>query len=705
MKNTLRILILAGSLLLSENLSLAQWNWTWCNPTPTGSTIFDVWRFSSTELLAVGTGGLIMKSIDGGASWTITPSGVMRNLYALWFVDTNTGWACGVDGLLLKTTNHGSTWEAIETGAYTLNDICFVGTIGWACGENGMIIKTTDGGDNWTSLNTGTTNSLSSIVFKTASEGYVAGGDGTLLKTLNGGGIWGLKAVGTSNNLTCVRITGSTIFVFGSSSTAYKTTNGGTNWTAVNTGLSGDISSAEVLDANNIWAVGNGGIVFYTSDGGANWNNKNPWIGDIDFGHPTITGSFRYASFSSASSGIICGVNGVIYQTTDNGTIWTPRMNRFTAGNASGITFSDSQHGLLLTDTLFRTANGGTTWTKMENTDGIRHVQLFPDGTGIRFNNAGASPHFETTSNHGETWITNNGIASDGNYWFINTSVGYAIPYGTAFYKTITGGVSWTSLSHDYIDIYAGFSVPEANTIWILEWADGNNLIVSSNGGGIWNTPEANLLPGSRSSIFSFDSENAWVGSSGMLYKTTDGGDNFTEIDPQVNGNWINSIKFISSTTGFVAATNGYLSVTTDGGATWNPAVMGNSSWTKIAVASATSVFIAGDGGSVVMGTNGVPTSVEEPHIIFPSGFSLDQNYPNPVSLLTTIKYHIPFNSFVSLKVFNLSGKELKTLVNEMQNPGVHSVTFSAGNLPHGLYLFKLQAGKYSSSKKFLIMK
>lgn len=687
---------------------MAQWNWTWSNPTPTGSTIYDVWKFSASEFLAVGSGGLIMNSTDGGANWTIIPSGVMRNLYALWFVDTNTGWACGVDGLLLKTTNHGSTWEAIETGAYTLYDLCFVGLNGWACGDNGMVIKTTDGGDNWTSLNTGTTNVLYSISFKSSTEGYVVGSDGTFLKTLNGGGIWGSKSVGTTKDLKCVRLTGSTIWVFGYTAAAYKSTNGGTNWSPMDNGLFGDISSAEVVDANNIWAVGSGGIVYYTSDGGANWNNKNPWVGDIDFGHPTITGDFRYACFSSASSGIICGVNGVIYQTTNYGSAWTPRMNRFTAGNASHITFSDSQHGCLLTDTLFRTINGGATWSKMTYSGEIKHIQLFPDGAGIRLINAVVAIYFETTSNHGASWATNNGVEpSESNCWFVNTSVGYSMGQGgNNVYKTINGGVQWTTLTHDYLDIIAGFSVPDANTVWIVEWSDGSNMVITTNGGDTWNTPTTNLPSNDRSAIFAFDSENAWIGYyNGLLYKTTDGGKNFTEVDPQVNGNSIYDIRFISSSTGFIAAANGYLSVTTDGGSTWNPAVMGNSSWKKIAVASATSVFIAGDGGSLVHGTDGVPTSVEEPRIMFPSGFSLDQNYPNPVGLFTTIKYHIPFNSFVSLKVFDVSGKEVKTLVNEKENSGIHSVTFSPGDLPRGLYLYKLQAGKYSDSKKLLIMK
>ncbi len=92
-----------------------------------------------------------------------------------------------------------------------------------------------------------------------------------------------------------------------------------------------------------------------------------------------------------------------------------------------------------------------------------------------------------------------------------------------------------------------------------------------------------------------------------------------------------------------------------------------------------------------------------------PFSLRLYQNYPNPFNPATTINYQLPEAAFVSLKVYDILGKEVTTLVNEHKNPGHYSVTFDAtsatGGLPSGVYIYKLQAGEYSSVKKMLLTK
>ncbi|MFA6542534.1 MAG: T9SS type A sorting domain-containing protein, partial [Bacteroidota bacterium] len=85
--------------------------------------------------------------------------------------------------------------------------------------------------------------------------------------------------------------------------------------------------------------------------------------------------------------------------------------------------------------------------------------------------------------------------------------------------------------------------------------------------------------------------------------------------------------------------------------------------------------------------------------------FSLSQNYPNPFNPATMIKYRLPMNNFVTLKVFDIVGREVATLVNENLTAGVHEVQFNASNLSSGLYFYTLQAGKYSAAKKMILMK
>ncbi|MEG8947955.1 pre-peptidase C-terminal domain-containing protein [Rosettibacter firmus] len=88
--------------------------------------------------------------------------------------------------------------------------------------------------------------------------------------------------------------------------------------------------------------------------------------------------------------------------------------------------------------------------------------------------------------------------------------------------------------------------------------------------------------------------------------------------------------------------------------------------------------------------------------------FALNQNYPNPFNPVTIISYQIPENSFVTLKVYDILGNEVATLVNELQIAGVYKVEFSANhfNLSSGIYFYKLEAGtKFSQVKKFILMK
>ncbi len=94
-----------------------------------------------------------------------------------------------------------------------------------------------------------------------------------------------------------------------------------------------------------------------------------------------------------------------------------------------------------------------------------------------------------------------------------------------------------------------------------------------------------------------------------------------------------------------------------------------------------------------------------------PQGFALYQNYPNPFNPTTTIKYSIPANAgvetqnFASLRIYNVLGEEITTLVNKYQAPGNYTVQFNASNLSSGVYFYRLQVGNFVSTKKMILMK
>jgi hypothetical protein len=86
-------------------------------------------------------------------------------------------------------------------------------------------------------------------------------------------------------------------------------------------------------------------------------------------------------------------------------------------------------------------------------------------------------------------------------------------------------------------------------------------------------------------------------------------------------------------------------------------------------------------------------------------GYSLSQNYPNPFNPSTTIGYQLPTQVHVTLKVFDVLGREIATLVNGVEQPGYKSVNFNANNLASGVYYYRLQAGNYIETRKLLLLR
>ncbi|RMG27822.1 MAG: T9SS C-terminal target domain-containing protein, partial [Methanobacteriota archaeon] len=88
-----------------------------------------------------------------------------------------------------------------------------------------------------------------------------------------------------------------------------------------------------------------------------------------------------------------------------------------------------------------------------------------------------------------------------------------------------------------------------------------------------------------------------------------------------------------------------------------------------------------------------------------PEKFELAQNFPNPFNPATSIRFSLPQANHVSLKVYNIAGQEVATLVNEYKKAGTYEVSFDAKNLPSGTYFYKIVSGELSSVKKMLLIK
>jgi hypothetical protein len=122
-------------------------------------------------------------------------------------------------------------------------------------------------------------------------------------------------------------------------------------------------------------------------------------------------------------------------------------------------------------------------------------------------------------------------------------------------------------------------------------------------------------------------------------------------------------------------------------------------------VAGSTGSFGAGYNDFYLVKTGPDQSGTEPVRVSIPSQYALYPNFPNPFNPSTQIAYALPKAGRVSLKVFNLLGEEVITLVNEMQSAGTNTISFDGSALPSGVYLCRLQAGEFVQTKKMLLLK
>ena len=341
------------------------------------------------KLYVVGDYGTIFTTIDGGSTWTALSGCITTDLLSsVFFTDANTGYAVGgVDnhwdetvGIILKTTNGGNTWSSIWTGqTYHLNSVFFTdGNTGYAVGyvfefwngklTKGAILKTTDGGTTWNSqYSTVLQESFNSVYFTDSNTGYIACGGGTILKTSDAGQTWATQSSGTTSlysiyfpDVTTGYAAGPICFI--------KTTNGGSTWTAQTfpwyTGTSVFFTSADTGYVTGASPFG-GGSISKTTDGGTTW---------------VIIETINYMSsvyFTDMNTGYAVGGMGTILKTTDGGTTWGD-LSIKTYNNLASLFFPDPNTGWIVgaNGTILNTTNGGTTGINEAKQPGCSEISL-----------------------------------------------------------------------------------------------------------------------------------------------------------------------------------------------------------------------------------------------------------------------------------------------------------------------------------------
>lgn len=282
----------------------AQWS---VIPGVTSERLFATYTINSQEAVIGGKNGILLKTNDGGDSWTnISPTD--EDIADIVFTDANTGFMVAGD-LVFKTTNRGNTWNSTATGVGdNLSGICFPDAqTGYACTDGGDIIKTTDGGSTWSTLSTGSGAELTGIDFGTVNNGCAVGGSGTILVTSDGGSTWQNIDPGTAEDLNGICFTNpGTAYLVGNQGLLMQSTDGGATWSNQVSLTTVDLNSIHFYDNDNGYAAGRDGVIVYTNDGGALWNSEPP----------ISTGRLIDIHFSDAGHGYAVGRDGVILRYT-----------------------------------------------------------------------------------------------------------------------------------------------------------------------------------------------------------------------------------------------------------------------------------------------------------------------------------------------------------------------------------------------------
>jgi hypothetical protein len=269
--------------------------------------------------------------------------------------------------------------------------------------------------------------------------------------------------------------------------------------------------------------------------------------------------------------------------------------------------------------------------------------------------------------------------------------------------KTTNGGTNWTLQPSWATDGLYSVHFPDSSTGWAV--GDNGTILKTTNGGSFWATQQSGTVSSLYSVYFTNNSTGWAVGGNGTILKTTNDGTNWTTQTSGTNNNLF-SVHFPDNVTGWIVGGGGTIFKTTNGGTNWTTQTSGTqnelesvyflNSGIGWAVGGLSTILKTTDGGLV--GINIILPEV-------PKGFNLDQNYPNPFNPVTTISYGIPEAGNVKLKVYDLSGREVKALINEHKDAGYYTVSFDASGLASGAYFYRVESGSYVSVKKMVLLK
>jgi hypothetical protein len=595
------------------------------------------------------------------------------------------------------STNQGEHWSTINAGLTNQEvNVIITDNANLYAGTNGGAFLSTNRGASWTAKNTGLTNTIvQSFIIHNNNIFAGTGGGGIFLSTNNGTNWTAVNTGLTSTNVVCFTSSGANLFAgtlsggfSADSGGVYLSTNNGTSWARTCLGLtSNSINALAVIshgaDANIFAGAGMQGFfsgiegtgVFRSSDNGAYWTRVHSGL---------ITEIVR--DMLVLDSSIILGIGNVLYRTTDEGTSWTENSmgiaddvitEKFAIlpGDPANIFAAlDYTHGVV------RSTDNGLSWTPVNSglSGTMKTLITCPNGSGGIDLFAGTRDGVFLSTNKGNSWTGSldsnvTAIAAD--------TLSRRIFAGTnrGLFSSTNKGASWslvdtnlTSLSLADTNYVTALAVVHygINDVRIFAAFDDHGVYRSTNDGKSWDLCNYGL----DNNVYTYVNTFLLVGDN-LLAGENDGG---TYILDSYNLIWQNiGIGLSVDKVNAFAVTKTNLFVGSESDGLWRRPLY-------------------------EMAITGVGDETET----VPIHYVLRQNYPNPFNPTTTISYTLPSRSQVSLKIYDILGREVSNLVNnEILSQGSYSRQWNATGFSSGVYFYRLQTGKFTETKKLLLLK
>lgn len=736
MKKILIFLLLTLSITMYGNSAWRQVS------VATNNVLSKVYFLNENLGWIAGQLGTILRTTDGGHTWEEPTDTlpVIASMYSIYFVDENIGYAGGYGDVLLKSTDGGATWTEVvfESVGGTIYSIYFSdGNNGWVLSgtsSGGQISYTDDGGANWSVQVTEASVNLKAMDFYSPGHGICVGSksgnyafyyttDGlNWSKAPNPTGIptgysrTDINGVAmASNEVACVMGWGTDSFMLQPTFTM-RTTDGGETWAfqtqAEEDRLYTSMYGIDFKDELNGISVGystyKGSIAYKTIDGGISWK-------EIDF---PMGFSSKSISIINNKICIVGGGGNAVALSDDFGETWELQTeivseNLWAGGQiiSNGTIVASGFFGALIKST-----DGGVTWTSSYISD--RNVCSTVRGIFFLDENIGYAAQknrvISKTIDGGSTWkqiMADTSIGGYTNYGvqFLNENLGFVVGENAdqgAFYKTTDGGESWSLLKGIFGTLLTSLHFSDSeNGVVVGEYV----VAYTEDGGANWTNSIMNGAPTSEYLKVKFLNSSFGLACGDILIKTTDAGKSWQHIEVLDPAKEIKSCAIVDEQTWFLAGDK-FLWRTVDGGVNWSDVI-------DLDVVTATQTYdVLVDsegypwlftGSSRIYTSAPVVNSVERTGNNLLGSFTLEANYPNPFNPTTKIKYSLPESSLhnVTLKVYDVLGQEVATLVNESQKSGTYEVEFNASELTSGIYIYRLQSAGLLQSRKMMLIK